>query len=142
MRPSTVRCLAPSLLLALLALASGCASLEASRLYASGTEALDRGDTARAIADLERAAALWPEASEVHNHLGLAYARAGRDALALAAFEQAVALDCDNDAARHNLRAARAGRLRPPGQGDASAAGGDASAAAGETSTAEISRVP
>jgi Flp pilus assembly protein TadD len=110
-----VRRLAPALLgLALLALVPGCASLDASRLYASGTEALDRGDSARAVADLERAAALWPEASEVHNHLGLAYAQAGRDAEALAAFEQAVALDCDNDAAQHNLRAARAGRLRPP----------------------------
>jgi len=68
--------------------------------------------------------ALWPEASEVHNHLGLAYVRAGRDDHAEAAFRRAVELDCDNEAAEHNLRAARAGRLRPP----------DASA--------EVSRVP
>lgn len=128
MNAPITRWLAPSLLgLALLAAVPGCASLEASRLYASGTEALDRGDTARAVADLERAADLWPEASEVHNHLGLAYARAGRDADALAAFEHAVALDCDNEAARYNLHAARAGRLRPPAEGGASA---------------EISRVP
>ena len=49
-----------------------------------------------------------PHASEVQNHLGAAYAAEGRDAEALAAFERAVALDCDNAAAQQNLRAARA----------------------------------
>jgi Flp pilus assembly protein TadD len=97
-----------------LGLATGCASVEGARLYARGTEALERGDTGRAVADLEQAAQLLPGASEVHNHLGLAYARAGRDERALAAFRRAVELDCENDAAVHNLRAAEAGRLRPP----------------------------
>jgi len=95
--------------LLLLALASmGCATLQGGRLYSSGTEALDRGDTARAIADLERAAELVPHASEIQNHLGLAYAAEGRDREALLAFRRAVALDCGNLAAQRNLRAAEA----------------------------------
>ncbi|MEN8182339.1 MAG: tetratricopeptide repeat protein [Myxococcota bacterium] len=85
----------------------GCTSLRGARLYASGSDALDRGDLAEAIAELERAAALVPEASEVHNHLGVAYTEAGRSQDALLAFEQAVALDCTNEAATANLRAAR-----------------------------------
>ena len=74
----------------------------------SGTEALDRGDTARAIADLERAAELVPRASEIQNHLGLAYAADGHHREALFAFRRAVALDCGNLAARRNLEAAEA----------------------------------
>jgi Flp pilus assembly protein TadD len=89
-----------------LVLAAGCASYEGSRLYGSGTRALDRGDPQRAIADLERAAELVPEASAVQNHLGLAYAAAGRDEEALAAFHRAVELDCNNAAAQANLTAA------------------------------------
>jgi Flp pilus assembly protein TadD len=98
------------LLLAALSLLSpgvGCATYDGGRLYVSGTDALDRGDTGRAIADLERAAELVPHASEVQNHLGLAYAADGREAEAEQAFERAVALDCGNDAAKRNLRAAR-----------------------------------
>jgi Flp pilus assembly protein TadD len=87
--------------------AAGCASYEGARLYQSGTQALDRGEPARAIADLERAAELVPEASEVQNHLGLAYAAAGRDADALRAFQRAVDIDCDNRAAVENLAVAR-----------------------------------
>lgn len=83
-----------------------CTPLHAARLYDSGTEALDRGDLTRAVEDLERAAALVPQASEVQNHLGLAYAAAGREDEALAAFERAVALDCGNRAARENLAVA------------------------------------
>ena len=95
--------------LLLVALASvGCAAYRGARLYSSGTEALDRGDTARAIADLERAAELVPHASEIQNHLGLAYAAAGRSRDALLAFRRAVALDCGNLAARRNLEAAEA----------------------------------
>jgi Flp pilus assembly protein TadD len=97
-----------------LALALGCTSLQGARLYASGTEALDRGDGAQAVADLERAAELLPDASPVQNHLGLAYVQVGRDAEARAAFQRAVDLDCSNQAAQHNLRAAKAGHLRPP----------------------------
>ena len=95
--------------LLLAALASvACATYQGGRLYSSGTEALDRGDTTRAIADLERAAELVPHASEIQNHLGLAYAAEGRHREALLAFRRAVALDCGNQAARRNLRAAEA----------------------------------
>jgi Flp pilus assembly protein TadD len=86
--------------------ATGCASFQAARLYASGTDALDAGRLEAAIADLERAAELRPEASEIQNHLGLAYRASGRDSDALRAFERAVALDCRNQAASHNLRLA------------------------------------
>lgn len=94
---------------------SGCASFRGARLYQSGTAALDRGDTGLAVARLERAARLAPEASEVQNHLGLAYAAAGREADALAAFRRAVDLDCENGAALQNLRIAeeRARRADP-----------------------------
>jgi Flp pilus assembly protein TadD len=95
--------------LLLVALTSvGCAAYRGGQLYSSGTEALDRGDNARAIADLERAAELVPHASEIQNHLGLAYAADGRDREALLAFRRAVALDCGNQAARRNLQAAEA----------------------------------
>ncbi len=94
------------LLLPIAAALVGCTSLRAARLYGSGTEALDRGNVELAIVDLERAAQLAPGASEVQNHLGLAYAAAGRDADALAAFRRAVELDCDNEAAATNLRVA------------------------------------
>ncbi len=53
---------------------------------------------------LEAAAERVPHASEVHNHLGLAYQAAGRPGDARRAFERAVALDCDDRAARENLR--------------------------------------
>lgn len=97
------------LTLLLVALASaGCTTFRGARLYSSGTEALDRGDVTRAIADLERAAELVPHASEVQNHLGLAYAADGRHREALLAFRRAVELDCGNQAATRNLRAAEA----------------------------------
>jgi Flp pilus assembly protein TadD len=84
-------------------------------LYQSGTSALDRGDSAAAIAELERAAELLPAASEVQNHLGLAYQAAGRDRDAELAFRRAVALDCGNAAAVENLRVvtAHVGEERP-----------------------------
>ena len=100
------RILATLLLVGLASL--GCATYQGGRLYTSGTEALDRGDNARAIADLERAAELVPDRSEVQNHLGLAYAADGRHQEALLAFRRAVALDCGNVAARRNLNAAEA----------------------------------
>ena len=105
-----------TLLLAALAiaLAPGCASLEGARLYASGSEGLERGDTAQAIAQLERAAELVPQASEVQNHLGLAYRRAGRDAEARRAFARAIELDCDNRAAHENLAVAELQERRDP----------------------------
>ena len=85
-------------------LALGCSSFRAARLYQSGTSALDRGDSRQAIAELERAAELAPEASEVQNHLGLAYQAAGRKSDAELAFRRAVVLDCENTAAVENLR--------------------------------------
>ena len=98
-------------LIALVLVATGlpaCATFEGAQLYRSGSSALERGESDRAIADLERAAVLIPHGSEIQNHLGLAYAAAGRDGAALEAFRKAVALDCDNRAASQNLAAAKA----------------------------------
>ncbi len=86
---------------------AGCSSYQGARLYQSGTLALDRGDSVRAIEELEHATELVPEASEVQNHLGLAYADAGRDPEALKAFQRAVELDCGNLAAAENLAVAQ-----------------------------------
>jgi cytochrome c-type biogenesis protein CcmH/NrfG len=90
----------------------GCATFEGAKLYERGTQALDRGDTAGAIADLEHAAQLVPQSSEIQNHLGLAHAAAGHDDAALLAFRHAVELDCSNEAAQQNLTAAEARKAR------------------------------
>ena len=90
----------------------GCATFEGAKLYERGTQALDRGDTATAIAELEHAAQLVPQSSEIQNHLGLAHAAAGDDDAALLAFRHAVELDCSNEAAQQNLAAAEARRAR------------------------------
>ena len=74
-----------------------------ARHYAAGSDALSLGENARAVAELERAAVLVPDASEVQNHLGLAYWAEGRLGEAQNAFETALDLDCDNRAARQNL---------------------------------------
>jgi len=84
-------------------LATGCATFDGARLYGQGTDALNRGDVASAIRDLEAAADLVPDASEIQNHLGLAYAAAERTEEARGAFMRAVDLDCTNDAAKQNL---------------------------------------
>jgi len=75
-----------------------------ARHYAAGTDALSRNESRLAIAELERAADLVPHASEVQNHLGLAYWSEGQTSLARLAFEKAVELDCENVAAQSNLR--------------------------------------
>jgi len=85
----------------------GCASIEGARLYSDGTDALERGDTEGAVRSLERAAERAPDASEVQNHLGIAYLASGRRDDALRAFERAVALDCNNVAAQRNLELLR-----------------------------------
>lgn len=85
----------------------GCASLEGYRHFDAGSAALDRGDAATAVRELEQAALLVPERSEVHNHLGIAYSAAGRPQDARLAFERAVALDCDNREAAANLAASQ-----------------------------------
>jgi Flp pilus assembly protein TadD len=82
----------------------GCSTYNAARLYHTGTLALDEGDYDRAVMDLEQAAVLHPEASEVQNHLGLAYQAVGRMGEAELAFRHAVALDCRNAAAAENLQ--------------------------------------
>ncbi|MFO0691352.1 MAG: tetratricopeptide repeat protein [Myxococcota bacterium] len=83
-------------------------AVRAARYYAAGTQALERGETRGAIDALERAADLMPNASEIHNHLGLAYWSDGREAAALRELERAVELDCENDAALGNLARLRA----------------------------------
>jgi Flp pilus assembly protein TadD len=85
-------------------LASGCASFQAARLYRSANQDLDGGRPEAAISKLERASALAPQASELQNHLGLAYRAAGRPDEARTAFRRAVEIDCRNDAAQHTLR--------------------------------------
>jgi Flp pilus assembly protein TadD len=92
----------------LVSLLIACATVDATRLFRSGTAALDRGDVSSAVRDLEAAVQLLPESSAVHNHLGLAYAAAERPGEALREFERAVAIDCDNRAAQTNLAGARA----------------------------------
>jgi Flp pilus assembly protein TadD len=87
---------------------SGCASFRGARAYQRGSEALDRGDAPVAISEFERAAILVPHASEVQNHLGIAYSMEGRWDSALSAFRRAVELDCDNLAAQRNLTEAQA----------------------------------
>jgi len=96
--------------------AGGCATWRGARLYHSGTAALERGDVPRALADLEAAAALVPERSEVYNNLGLAQLGADREDLALRAFERATQLDCRNEAARDNLRRLEARWVASPGE--------------------------
>lgn len=93
---------------------TACAGVEAARFEKSGTAALDRGDAAHAVGDLERAAALAPHVSEIQNHLGIAYEQTGRRDDAERAYERAVALDCDNRAALTNLDALRAEPNGPP----------------------------
>ncbi len=83
--------------------ALGCANWRATRLYQSGTDALEHEQTATAVADLERAAELWPESGEIQNHLGLAYLQAGRRRDARDTFARAVARNCSSPSAQHNL---------------------------------------
>ena len=97
--------------LAVVALAAapvGCASLRGAQAYQRGSEALDRGDATVAVGELERAAILLPNASEVQNHLGIAYSMEGRWDEAVSAYRRAVELDCDNLAAKQNLSEAQA----------------------------------
>jgi Flp pilus assembly protein TadD len=86
----------------------GCSAWRGARLYQSGTAALDRGEIEVALVELSHAARLVPEASEVHNHLGIAQLEADRIGLARESFERAVELDCDNHAASNNLERVRA----------------------------------
>lgn len=98
---------ARALAAALAASLLGCAAIEGARSYRDGTAALERGDAEAAVRSLERAAESAPDASEVQNHLGIAYLASGRRADALRAFERAVELDCANAAAVRNLESLR-----------------------------------
>ena len=87
---------------------SGCQSApmlawQGARHYTSGNAALDRGEPTAAISEFKRAAELVPHASEIRNHLGLAYWAGGQPVRARRAFEVAIDLDCDNEAAKLNL---------------------------------------
>ena len=98
----------------------GCASprfdgLRGARLYASGSRALEMGEARRAVDELETAARLIPHASEIQNHLGLAYWAEGDVDRARTAFDRALELDCDNEAARRNQN--RLAALTQPGEG-------------------------
>lgn len=102
------RAVMPLVAVAFVIAQTGCESVpirafRGARHYVAGTQALDQNDGALAIAELERAAALVPLASEIQNHLGLAYWSNGRSDEARFAFEKAVALDCGNVVARTNL---------------------------------------
>ena len=66
------------------------------------------------MSDLEQAARLQPEGSEIRNHLGLAHLATGDRQAARIAFEHALELDCDNSAARRNLAAVTAGSREEP----------------------------
>ena len=87
---------------------AGCAGFRAARLYQEGTLALNAGDPELAVIRFSEAGRLQPEASEIQNHLGLAFAASGQHAKALSAFQWAVDLDCSNEAAVRNLTAAQA----------------------------------
>ncbi len=99
--------------IALLCGVLGCEGLRGAHLYSEGTQALDRGDTARAIRDLEAASRIAPARSDIFNHLGIAYLEAGKPEAARVAFERAVDLDCTNRAAEENLKNLGVARLAP-----------------------------
>jgi Tfp pilus assembly protein PilF len=93
---------------------AGCGAFEGPRLHVQGTEALERGEYSEARDALSRAAVLVEhpsQASQVQNHLGLAYLGEGDKALAEQSFRRAIDLDCRNEAAQHNLEVV----LRRPG---------------------------
>lgn len=89
---------------ALLLSSVSCASYQGAQLYVRGTQELDRGEITQAISTLETAATYAPRASEIQNHLGIAYRAAGNSEKALHAFRRAVELDCTNQAAQYNLQ--------------------------------------
>jgi tetratricopeptide (TPR) repeat protein len=71
-------------------------------LYQSGVDALRRGETAAAIALLERALAAAPDHAAAHEALGFILQREGRSEAALTALRRAVAL-APSLATAHNL---------------------------------------
>ena len=83
--------------------------------FSAGDAALEREDPQEAIRELTLAATLVPHATEIQNHLGLAYWKAGDELAAVRAFEAALEIDCDNQPARVNLdRLLEVSALVPP----------------------------
>jgi len=82
-------------------------ALRGARHYAAGNDALERGDNVLAIEELEQAAVFVPHASEIQNHLGLAYWSGGELKAARQSFERALELNCENQAAAANLEQLR-----------------------------------
>jgi Tfp pilus assembly protein PilF len=68
-----------------------------------GTEALEQGDAASAIANFLAADQLLHNNDEILNNLGVAYARAGALRQALQAYDRAVRANWLNQTARLNL---------------------------------------
>lgn len=97
-------------------------SFRGAKLYSTGTAALNAGDLPRAIADLSEASRLAPEASEIQNHLGLAYWANGETGRARSAFERSLELDCENEAAQQNLAGLEAAKGVSPATGSTAAA--------------------
>ncbi len=100
----------------------GCGALEGPRLHVQGTEALERGEYSEAREALSQAAVLVEhptQASQVQNHLGLAYLGEGKNELAAQAFRRAIDLDCRNEAAKHNLEVIAGTRSGSAGNGQA-----------------------
>lgn len=69
----------------------------------AGLEALQRGDTATAIAQLESATQQAPDDYQAHVYLGASYGQAGRHDDAVRVLTRAVQLDPANAQARYNL---------------------------------------
>ncbi len=95
----------PSLVIILsLAVLSGCAVFKADELYKSGTKALEQGDYAQCIEQLEKAKILLPNASSfIRNNLGVCYERVGKKKDAWFEFRQAVINNHQNNVALQNF---------------------------------------
>ncbi|MDY7040047.1 MAG: rhomboid family intramembrane serine protease [Chloroflexota bacterium] len=68
-----------------------------------GQAALDAGDPARAVTELERAVAKDPRSADAHFYLGVAYGQLEQSALAVESYEQAVRLAPGAPAIHWNL---------------------------------------
>jgi len=109
---TSAKALAVVAVVGLVGLSLGCETtavraFRGARHYAAGNDALANKDGARAIEELEQAAVLVPHASEIQNHLGLAYWSEGEFKAARNSFERALELNCENQAAALNLEELR-----------------------------------
>jgi tetratricopeptide (TPR) repeat protein len=90
------------LVLALGLCLSGC-SPSGPHALLKGKKFLDRGDYAGAVAQLKIATSLLATNATAWNYLGLAYHHAGQPAVAVVAYQRALALDRDLVEAHYNL---------------------------------------